>query len=211
MDALVKAELQSDNMLAVPFIFLDFLGDPVRAWMGGQDVSWDGFTWTAVGEYGDISDVSANASGKLENITLTLMGFKAKELAAAKASSYRGRTGKVWLATFNTETFAMIGTPELMFAGPMASMPIGKSIGTDGPDMGVSIKIESRETAIARVQRRLRADTDHRRSYPTDGFFSQVNSLPGKILYWGMKAAVFLGGAGVAGDGDSSGGRMHLK
>ena len=199
MDVQMQSALGESRVMAVPLVFLDILGDPLRAWGGIDTLNWDGHDWLGIGTLGDMSPIKADAKGSMPKMELSIKELPSELLAAAKETRYVGRTAQVWLGTFD-EDLKLVGDPALFFAGAMSAFSI-----LDAQSRSVTVTIDSRMALLNRVIPSYRSDEDQQRRHVGDGFFKFVSSVRAKTIYWSLKQA--SNASGYATGGGGSGGR----
>lgn len=176
----MQQSLASEALSLLPIVELDISGDPVHAWGGIGELSWNSKTWLGVGNMGEIGPIQADAKGSIPSLELSLLGIDADVLSAATEQHYRGRAGRVWLACFD-ENMAMIDQPALYFAGEISTMTL-----VDGHDRRIRVLIDSRMAILKQSKPRYRTDEDHQRNEPGDLFFNVTPSVINKTIYWGL-------------------------
>lgn len=178
----MQEQLGEQSVTVLPIVELDFDGDPVHAWGGIGDLSWDGKVWTGVGNMGEIGSIQASAKGVIPSLELSLLGIEPNMLTVATQEKYRGRNGRVWLACF-LENMEMADTPALYFAGEISTMSL-----VDGQDRRIRVVIDSRMALLKQSKPRYRTDEDQQRRHPGDLFFNFTPAVVNKTIYWGLKA-----------------------
>lgn len=135
LDATAKAALANPVVAPAFYIFIDYVGDPVRVTTYGADVAFaatgdadlDGFTFSSVDptvlSVGDVS----NSEGGSDTVTISLSGIVGVDTALLTAigntASWRGRTCRLWLQIYD-ETGASQGAIAPYYTGYMSSIDI---------------------------------------------------------------------------------------
>ena len=182
-------ELEKPSITIFVAVDLDFASGHVRAHDGVGDISFGGYTYSGVGRFGGIDIAEESISVIAKPVTLSLSGVDSSLLSTALLEQYQGRTATIYMGLLNTETLALIDTPETLWEGRMDVMTVQL-----GPETG-SIKLNCehrlrREPRIARY-----TDADQQLAYSGDLFFNLIGKIAGFKGTWGNK--------GVANDGAS--------
>lgn len=98
---------------AIYLIELQFSGGTIRLNTGAQDVSWNGFTWTAVGGAIELDPLSETTDGLGQGLSVKLSGVDQSIIAAFLTNGHRGRVANIWLAHLHTTT-NFSDNPELL-------------------------------------------------------------------------------------------------
>jgi len=195
-----QTALSSENLTALPIVFLDIDGDPLWVWAGIGDLVWGGNTYLGVGDLARVQSVKSDAKGSLPSIELSLVGLKGNMLANAKGTKYAGRTGKVYIGLFD-ENHELIDEPALFFAGEMSLL----NIAAGRQEKGVSVTIDSRLAVLKQNRPIFRTQEDQQRQNPGDTLFYFVSQIVNKTVYWGLSGASRSSGRGSTGYADGVG------
>jgi hypothetical protein len=82
----------------------------VRVWSGVGPITWNGYTWTGIGQLGSISAIDKGWTIKAKGITLTLSGIDPTLLGEFSL----GQPVTVYLGLFNASS--LIASPITSFA-----------------------------------------------------------------------------------------------
>jgi hypothetical protein len=90
--------LLSETSLA-PFFALEMQFDSgvVRAWTGRGEIVYDGETWTGVGSFLNISEITETAEISASGASVTLSGVPSDMLSLALQEAYQNRIARVFL------------------------------------------------------------------------------------------------------------------
>jgi len=125
----------------------------------GQDLAWNGHTWTATGMLLEpISDAASEWSG----ITLVLPGVTEAQLAIALSEPVEGKVCKVYDALVDPATGAVVDAV-LAWSGTLSVASL-----EDGPKATVSISAEHRATLAFRPKPSRYTNDEQQRLHPGD-------------------------------------------
>lgn len=192
LNAAMLADIALDSAEKTELIEMQFAAGTVRVTTASQDLSWNGFTWEAVGGHLAHEGFGESADPEDAGCRVELSGVDQTIVALILAGGYRGRKVVAYHAHFNPATGLVIANPIAMFDGHMNG---GFTIDDDPGDYGDgSVKIATRFTErIGEVSRIRGVRTNvhsHQATIPgadVDEFFKHVPSLAGAKVYWGMK------------------------
>lgn len=174
LDALTSA-YQNPGVL----IQATFLTGNVYLWSGVGTVSWNGKTWTGVGDLLGLSPISEGSTIEAKGIAISLSGINSTLLNDIINEFQISAPVTVYYALFNEGV--IIDNPLVAFSGEMDR----PEIDVDGDKSVISVNCEDRLVELnTPVNRRYTAD-DQQRSYPGDLVFSFVNLIQQQNLYIG--------------------------
>lgn len=160
---------------------LEFPSGTLYVWTGVGDLSWGAQTWTGVGTFGGISDISEAAGIEAPGVDLELSGTPSATLALALADDYQGHPVKVYQALFDAAG-AVIVDPVLVFSGRMDVMQI-----TDAGETGViSLSCESESIDLDRKRVLRYTHEEQQRLFAGDLGLEFVTSMQDKPIYWSV-------------------------
>lgn len=178
--------IESDVAEFVHLIELDFSGGFLRINTGAEDLSWNGFTWTAVGGNLSFPGVQETNDIKSQGIKMEISGVDLSLVATLLTNSFRGRTVKIWRAHLNSSTGAIIADPPLLFSGlQLASYEVEEEIRRDGPN---TVRITTTLSGLLGIERVVGIQTGltaHQHHYPGDLFFQHTAQLAHRVVSWG--------------------------
>ena len=178
--AVAAASIGATLGIAV-LVELDFLPDPLRLWSGIGDFVWGDATYTGAGDLMGIDQAEEATETRAIGMTVSLSAIPAELIDQALATTYRGRAGKVWLATLDSSGAALIGSPVPIFSGRMDVMSW-----SEGTDCTISLTIESRLADLDRARVRRYTDRDQQDEYPGDQGLQYVDTLQDTDILWGQ-------------------------
>lgn len=201
MGAGYSAAIAAEQAEYVHLLELEFSGGTVRLSTGTQNLSWNAFTWTAVGGLLDYGGVEETSDGRSQGIDLTLSGVDQAVVAILLGQNYRGRKVRVWQAHLDAVAGTVKAAPQLLFEGTQVQP---YEIQEDRDHSGGTVQVTTRiigQLGIDRV-RGIKANlVSHQHHFPGDLFFQHASLLAGKTDYWGTTAPSRqrIGGGGPGG------------
>lgn len=184
----VAADNAASAALVKPviFVFIDFLGGPVRVHSGEGDYSWGGNTYNGVGRLGSISKISESKAIAAHGLTLRLAAPSAY-VSLSLNEKYRGRPVRIWIGFFDTGTGTLIADPAQFFGGRISVMEIDR---TNPEVTAISIDCESRMIDLTRPLEIFLTHEEQKREDPTDLGLEYVASLATQEVLWGVATPV---------------------
>lgn len=182
----MQTEVAASLGETVRLLELQFLGGTVRYATGSRSVTWNGFTWTAIGGEFTFSPTveSADVVGATTEISLTAVESTLANTIAGE--SFVNRTVTLYVAKLDQTTRLAVVDPLLVFSGRMSG---GWTITEVRSESGGTV------TATVRCVSRLVALTEHRgiqcnlvshwAYYQSDGFFNQAAQQLLQPVAWG--------------------------
>lgn len=166
----------------MPIIFceIDTPDGNVYMWSGVGSLSWNGHTWTGLGEFGGISPTTESTDLQASGVALTLNGFDSSLISVAMDSVKRFWPVKLWLGALDSN-FAVIADPYQFHYG----LTDTASMQADGKTASIVVTSESRLVAMRQPRERRYTDQDQRIECPGDGGFKYVDSLQNMQVRWG--------------------------
>ena len=199
-----QSAAEAAHVEGVTFAALDFPSGYLRAHTRVGTITWGGFDWLGVGQFGSVSEVSEDAMLRPSGVTLTLSGVDTAVVSAAVFEAYHGRAAYVYRGFFNVTTLALAADPQLVFKGLMDTMEceLGQNTGT------INVTCEGE---LARWQRHQGAVYSHESQAalyvslgyaPTDRGFDQILNIQNRTIDWSKRSlwgtvALSAGGRGI--------------
>ena len=181
MTPLAQSIITSNYVSLGLFVQMQFASSVEHVWTGVGAISWNGQTWTGLGDFGKISAITEDSNLTAQGITLSLAGVRSALLAEAMSEIKQGLQCQVWLVLVNQAGVPVdaIGC----YAGMMDQSDID-----GGPEASViNIAVESRLSDLQRAQNHRLTDSDQRMRYPTDDAFKWTAQLLDWSGAWGAK------------------------
>lgn len=181
-------DISNDNQTAseastiAPVLFLDlgFDNGTVRmhSWLG--DITWDGNTYTGIGQLGAVSPVEEDAELTRTPLKLTLSGIPTAMISIVLNEQYQGRSATLYLGYLNPSTLQLINDPLILYRGRMDTADIEQ-----GENLTVTLSVESRFAAWDRPLVRRYNNADQQSRYPGDRGLEFVEQSTEKQIVWG--------------------------
>src|SRR5690348_15578258 len=112
------AAIESGMIRPAFLVEANFTSGPLNVWSGKGDLTWNGITWTGVGQFGAVSTVEEGSTVEARGVTLTMSGIDVTLLTGIMTEFQVGLAATVWLALFDA-TPAIIANPVIAFRGRM--------------------------------------------------------------------------------------------
>lgn len=171
---------------------------------GGVTV-WDGNTYAAshpvLGGFSQISELTEGFGPELPEQEIIFVPPSNAALGPLQTGAFRRSPLRLWLAEYNPATGAVVGTPELRFAGRMDR--VRQEFGLQKLSIIVSAVPELEVLLFSDEGNGLSAEF-HKAVYPGETGHDQATGLVTTVS-WGVKSApggVSFGGGGGRGGGD---------
>jgi hypothetical protein len=168
----------------VTFVSMDFPSGFLRAHTRIGTLTWGGYDWVGVGNFGNVSEIPEDAMLRPNGVTISLSGVDAGIVTAAVFEAYHGRAVNVYTGFLNVATLALVADPQLEFRGLMDTMTVEL-----GAETG-SITVQC-EGELARWQRhsgRLFTHESQQEIFPGDRGFDQVPFIQNRTVSWVKKS-----------------------
>lgn len=193
----LKTATEASSISLILLAAFNFSSGYVRVWTGYGDLTWDGNTYSGVGDLGNIGNIEETAEIAAKGTNFSLSGIPSSLIALALADAYQGRSAQLWIGALDTSG-AIIVDPYQIFSGRMDVIEI-----QDGGDTSsISLSAESRLIDLNRSRERRYTDEDQRIDYPTDEGLKFIAALQNKVLLWGQ-AGNNSGAGDNSGNGDN--------
>jgi len=173
----------------------------------GGVTTWGGNTYSAshpvLGGFAQISEITEGVGGELPELEIAFASHSNEALTPLQTGAFQRSIVRLWLAEFNPSTGAVVGTPELRFAGRMDR--VRQQFALRQLQIIVSAVPELEALFFSDDGNGLSAEF-HKSIFPGETGHDQASGLV-KTVAWGVASAVQNGGVfnGSAG-GDGGGG-----
>lgn len=177
------AALSAGRVQLVGFMEGRFTGGQVNFWSGAGQISWNGKTWTGVGNFGSVSQIEETSDVKAVGVTLGLNGVPGALLSLVLQSIRQGDQVDLWQLAADLSTGAIIGDPvdDLIFSG-RADVP---AVNDDPAAPTIGLALENRLIDLERARERRYTPEDQHIDYSGDKGFDYVASLQSEDIVWG--------------------------
>lgn len=208
IDTSVLTELSADNYVGIYLVRLecDTPTGYLRYNSSNQNIYWDEGSgeeaYLGVGLLASIQPLLETSELGAVQVQLTLSGLPAEGQIAGQSIintsftyTYRNRKAYIYYATLDTNTYAVVGTPVVIFSGMMDTMGV-----VVDREMAVSVNIISRLQDWERA-RGGRYNQPYQHAYidPTDCAFKFVEGLRDREVMWGGVSVIDPGSPGRPG------------
>lgn len=195
----------------------EFSGGTLRFTNASFDIDYGGNTYSAVGGLLQHDQISETQDRRAQGVDVKLSGVDQTVISAILTNNFRGREARIWLIHIDPDT-GTHETPDLVWRGRMnGEFQIEEDRDEDGEAHSVTVStrivsamamlntVRSVRTNVASHEEMLRRAGQ---ASPTDTFFSRIQTLAGKQVYWGQEAPEESSkhGGQTGGDGGGRGG-----
>ena len=180
MTPAVLAAIQSEQLRPAIFVQANFVSGPLYVWTGIVPTTWNGQTWTGVGNLGSISTIEEGTDVLARGMTLNFGGFDPTLLSEVLGEFQVGLPVTVWLGLYDA-TGVLIPDPIVSFAGRMDQ----PTVQSDGQTATITINCENRLIDLNTPVDRRYTDQDQKLDYPSDRGLEFVNSIQEVNIWWG--------------------------
>lgn len=194
------AETENTVFPPIILVFLDWPNDPVYAWNGYGNLSWDSQTWVGTGHLGTFSPISESGDLRANGTALTLSGIPSDLITKAFANDFQGVDGKIWLGEISSDGTLPID-PYLAFDGFIDNSAFEES-GIDGGETSIITVNLEKEMIDRRIVGRRNTHEDQQIDAPGDLYYEYVAWLANNPIPFGPVTTP--GAATAPGGGGSS-------
>jgi hypothetical protein len=163
----------------------DFPSGHVRVWSGLGDLPILGNTFYGTGELGKVSVAPERAGLDAPRKTYQLSGVDPSLVPESEIDGCFGRSVTEYLGFLNTESRALVDTPEINWEGRMDNV---RRI--DGRQPIIEVNAEHRMVLLDLADGWRYTHEHQQRFYAGDKGFDQVTSLLSKEILWGGQRAI---------------------
>lgn len=183
-----QAAVAASTVYPVLLWFGDFASGAVRVTSHPRDISWGGYTWTALGDLVGVGEIKETEEVQSNSVEFFLNGVSSTLLVKALEAGYRRRACVLYIGFLDTSD-ALVADP-IAFPYIMDRMPVRRG----GTEAKISVFAESRLVDMQRSSELRYTDQQQQYLYPADRFFEYVEGLQDKDVPVGGEVD---GGAGV--------------
>lgn len=167
----------------VNFVKVEFPSATLRLHSRIGDLTWDGETWTGVGQLGSISDLSEDAILRPSGVTLKLSGVDSVVVNAAVEDDYHGYPVSVYQGFFDTDDMTLVADPQLVFRGLIDRVEVALAQNTGE----VAVHCEGELARWDRHQGLLYTAESQKTLYPDDKGFDNLVRIQNRTIEWVKK------------------------
>lgn len=193
LTSVIRDEVQDEEVEPVLIAKLEFSGKAgdVRVWTGVGDLTFDGETYTGIGNLGGIGAVEETTELRATGLAFTMSGIPSSQISLALSEEFQQRRATLWLGFFDSSVSpGLLNDPVIIFRGRMDTMDI-----VPGPETSVvTINAESIFMALERAPMRRYMPEDHnvdslivgaQKFIFYDKGFDFVANIQDAQIYWG--------------------------
>jgi hypothetical protein len=179
---------------------IDFPDRTVRLCDGGF-ITFDGGTFTArdsvLGSIASIDSMGEGASGEIPALDIAFNPPGPVAFTALTAGGLQRAKERLWLAEYNIDTNAIVGTPDLLFLGQLDQPAIRYS----RSEYNISISAVSQaEWFFESDTGNALSDTEHQERYPGELGHANATGMQ-TVTSWGLSGPPSSTGGGSGGNG----------
>lgn len=179
MSTALNTAFSAQDLLPVAFLQAQFRTGTVYLWSGFGTISWNGQTWTGIGDLGSITPIEEGTNVQARGLTIALSGFDATLVSLVMGEVQLGLPVTLYLGAFSGGS--IIPTPIAAFAGRIDQPTIEVS----GETASISINCESRLIDMNTSVSKRYTDDQQQTDFPGDTAFSFVMGIINATIYWG--------------------------
>lgn len=195
LTAAVLAELATLNLRPRFFVEIDIQSGTLYLWSGLGDFSWNGQTWTGVGDFGGISVVRETADNSATNFILRLSGIPTARLSQALSEIRHDKEAIVYLGLFDSSEQVIVD-PFTWVQGYTDRAEIEEA----AEGAVISLNCESEDAILQQAKERRYTPEDQKAEFPDDKGFDDVPALGEfNLTDSGKTIPQTLGGSGGGG------------
>ena len=166
------AAIQTRDVTPALLVYLDILGDPLRAWTGLGPLEWAGNTYLGFGMLAGVEPIEEYSEIRAGGLTLTLTQVPGHALSGLPTLTYKRRAAEIHLGLFDGDSRNLLAV-ELLFRGTMDTLTVER-----GPETTTLKLALTNELARLRdTWGALYTDTHQRAIHPTDTALRFIPSL----------------------------------
>ena len=163
---------------------------PVRITTEAHDVTWDSYTWTAVGGMLYFEAIMESSDIKQSGVEITLSGVDPTMLSLFLSKAFCARNAKVWCGYINSDgTITCDSDKDMLFSGKMLDDWRIRETRNDDNQQAGTIELTSRlESGLSITETATGLQTNvesHQQYYDGVLWFDQVGKLINKTVKWG--------------------------
>lgn len=199
MTSSMRDQFQADNIYFCYIVKMELDGKAgdLRVWSGIGDLTFDGETYSGVGNLGNISSITESTELKANGMSFALAGIPSSQISLALDEEFQQRRVTLWLGFFDDSVSpGLLNEPIILFRGRLDTMEIVHGTETST----IQVNAESVLIAMERAPMRRYLPEDHNQDRFADsslsGFtvydrgFNYVPNIQEQQIYWGGPSPV---------------------
>lgn len=171
--------IAADSIVPVLLVYLDFAGDPFRAWSGLGTVEWAGEEWLGVGNLGEVGAIEEYSEVRAGSVDLRLLKIPGTALAEAGSLVYKRRAAEIHLGLLDgASNPPAILFSTLLFRGTMDTLELDRQPQSSSFTLTLANELARLKDSWGVFY----TDTDQQRFFPGDTGLRFVPSLQDKQI-----------------------------
>jgi hypothetical protein len=184
MSPAMLAALEASILYPAIFVSIGFASTTAYVWSGVGPITWNGNTYSGVGDLGQIAVIEEASDVNAKGIALTLSGVDATMVADAIQENQLGLPVTVWLALYMGPGGSIIADPLICWQG-RTDQP--ETVVT-GEDAVITLRCESRLMDMDIAPDRRYTLEDSQLVTPGELAFQFVTAISEVAINWGSAA-----------------------
>lgn len=178
LQSAVLSAIQSTELQSVILYEGAWATGTARFWTGIGELSWNGQTWTGLGNLAGVSEISETAETRIEGVELSLSGVPTSELARALGSARQGLPCTLYFGVVGADGTV---TADTQFVGRMDAV----SFAEDGQGATITVRYVSRLADMRKANSRRYDDADLQAEYSGDKGLEFIASIQDVSITFG--------------------------
>lgn len=176
--AISASQAASAGVIVLVEMLLD--SGAVRVCSAAADISWNGYTWSAVGQLGKLNPIREAETGQISGAVFELSSIPSDYLTHALTENYQGRTVNIYVAFLALPQHSLVANPVLEWSGTLDMM----SVQDDATSGAIQVTAETALFDFARAVPVNWSDSEQQAMYPGDIGMQYVPQMATKQLVW---------------------------
>jgi len=181
MTAGVLAEINEATVKPIMLFEGEFASGTVNVWTGYGTLSWDGKSWTGLGNLIGISEISESSDIVANGMTFTLSAVDASLVSLAITEARQGMSGRLWIG-FLDDNGSVIADPYKCFNG-LLDVP---TIQDGAETCTLQFTYENALIDMQRPRTWRYTHESQKQLFPNDLGFEYVASIQDLKITWGQ-------------------------
>ena len=174
------AQLEAKTKCVAVFFEGEFASGTINYWTGYGEITWDGKTWTGVGNVISVSQVTETSDVRADGLVFTISGITEEIRSLILQEVRQGKPGTVYIG-FIDPSGAVVADPANAFEGRL-DVP---KMQDGGPAIAISLAYETRLRDLERVREERYTNQSQQVNHAGDLGFEYVPSLQDWNGIWG--------------------------
>lgn len=178
LSASVLAAVTSSSVRPILLYEGTWATSTARFWTGLGDLSWNGQTWTGVGNLVGVSEITETAETRVEGVELSLSGVPTAELTRALGAARQGLPCTIYFGVMESDGTV---TADTQFVGRMDTVRFAE----DGTSATITVRYLSRLADMRKANGRRYDDEDLKAEYAGDKGLEYIASIQDVSIVFG--------------------------